>query len=46
MMKFIWRCEIQNVLYDTHIEKGKKKAKGKWPEFKENKYNELGSEYD
>lgn len=44
--KFIENCEIAEELSDLAEEKGKKVKKNKWPEFKENYYNELGQKYD
>jgi len=46
MRQFIERCEMAEELSDLAEEKGKKQEAGKWPEFKEKYYNELGAKYD
>lgn len=46
MRQFIERCEMAEELSDLAEEKTKKQADGKWPEFKEKYYNQLGSKYD
>merc|ERR1712166_1299551 len=46
MRQFIERCEMAEELSDLAEEKMKKQPDGKWPEFKEKYYNELGARYD
>lgn len=46
MRQFIERCEMAEELSDLAEEKMKKQQEGKWPEFKEKYYNQLGSKYD
>ena len=46
MRQFIERCEMAEELNDLAEEKLKKQKKGKWPDFKEKYYNELGQKYD
>lgn len=46
MRQFIERCEMAEELSDLAEEKMKKQAEGKWPDFKEKYYNELGAKYD
>lgn len=46
MRQFIERCEMAEELSDLAAEKAKKAGAGKWPEFKEKYYNELGAKYD
>ena len=46
MKQFIERCEIAEELSEMAAEKEKKLKAGKWPEFKEKYYNELGAKYD
>jgi len=43
MKKFIERCELPTEIFDLAEEKKKKEKKGRWPQFKENYYNQLGS---
>lgn len=43
MREFIKRCELPEEIYDLSEEKKKSLPKNKWPEFKENYYNEVGS---
>lgn len=44
--QFVNNCEIAEELSDLAEEKSEKEKKGKWPEFKEKYYNELGAKYD
>lgn len=44
--KFVERCELAEELADLAEEKEEKQKEGKWPEFKEKYYNELGAKYD
>lgn len=46
MKTFIERCEIAEELSDLKEEKDKKTKQGKWPEFKDKYYHELGANYD
>lgn len=46
MKDFIKKCELPEEIYDLAEEKKKNLDKNRWPEFKENYYNEIGSEYD
>jgi adenylate/nucleoside-diphosphate kinase len=46
MKLFIQRCEMPEEIYDLEKDKSKKLKKGKWLEFKEKYYNDLGAEYD
>ena len=46
MRQFVERCEIAEELSDLAEEKAGKQKAGKWPEFKEKYYNELGAKYD
>lgn len=46
MREFIQRCEMAEELSDLAEEKMKKKPEGKWPDFKEKYYSELGNKYD
>jgi len=46
MRQFVERCEIAEELSDLAEEKENKQKAGKWPEFKEKYYNELGAKYD
>jgi len=46
MKKFIERCELPTEIHELAEEKKKKEKKGRWPQFKENYYNELGAQYD
>lgn len=46
MRDFIQRCELAEELSDLAEEKMKKQAEGKWPDFKEKYYVELGAKYD
>ena len=42
MEDFLEKCTVPEELNDL----AKKKSKGKWPQFKENYYNQLGGQYD
>jgi adenylate/nucleoside-diphosphate kinase len=42
MEEFLEKCTVPEELNDL----AKKKEKGKWPQFKENYYNQLGQQYD
>ena len=44
--EFIERCEMAEELDDLADQKSEKQPKGKWPEFKEKYYIELGEKYD
>lgn len=44
--EFLEICTISEELYELADEKEKKQAKGRWPQFKEDYYNELGRKYD
>lgn len=46
MRQFVERCEMAEELAELSAEKAKKQKEGKWPEFKEKFYNELGAKYD
>jgi len=46
MREFVTRCELAEELDDLSKERAKKQPEGKWPDFKEKFYNELGQEYD
>ena len=46
MKTFIERCELAEEIQDLAEEKQAKIPKGKWPQFKEKYYNDLGSQYD
>merc|ERR1711957_717120 len=46
MRDFVERCELAEELSDLSDEKATKQKSGKWPEFKEAYYNELGAKYD
>jgi adenylate/nucleoside-diphosphate kinase len=46
MKLFIERCEIAEELSDLSEDREKKMKKGKWPEFKDKYYHELGAKYD
>jgi adenylate/nucleoside-diphosphate kinase len=47
MKQFIYRCEVPQELHDLSIEKKEKLKKDNlWPQFKEDYYNKLGSEFD
>lgn len=46
MREFVERCELAEELSDLAEEKATKVPSGKWPEFKEKYYNELGAKYD
>lgn len=43
---FLEVCTIMEELHELAEEKEKKQAKGRWPQFKEDYYNELGRKYD
>jgi len=42
MRKFIENCEVPEELNELADEKSKKEKKGRWPQFKEDYYNQLG----
>lgn len=44
--EFVEKCEVPVELHELAEEKAKKQPKGRWPQFKENYYNDLGSKYD
>ena len=47
MKQFIYRCEVPQELHELSIEKKEKLKKDNlWPQFKEDYYNKLGSEFD
>lgn len=47
MKQFIYRCEVPQELHELSIEKKDKLKKDNlWPQFKEDYYNKLGSEFD
>ena len=46
MKSFLEKCTVPEELKDLAEEKERKKKKGKWPQFKENYYNTLGTQYD
>lgn len=46
MREFVTRCELAEELDDLSKERAKKQPEGKWPDFKEKFYNDLGQEYD
>lgn len=46
LQKFISRCEIPEELSALAEEKEQKNSKGKWANFKEVYYNQLGAKYD
>lgn len=44
--EFLQKCTVPEELADLADEKKKKVKKDKWPQFKENYYNNLGTKYD
>lgn len=46
MAEFLEKCTVPEELNDLAKEKAASKPKGKWPQFKENYYNDLGQQYD
>ena len=47
MKQFIYRCEVPQELHElSHEKKEKLKKDNLWPQFKEDYYNKLGSEFD
>lgn len=46
MQTFVDRCEVPEELHELADEKSKKEKKGRWPQFKEDYYNQLGAKYD
>lgn len=46
MAEFLEKCTVPEELNDLAKEKASSKPKGKWPQFKEHYYNELGQQYD
>ena len=47
MKQFIYRCEVPQELHELSNEKKEKLKKDNlWPQFKEDYYNKLGSEFD
>jgi len=43
MVAFLEKCTVPEELHDLSDEKSEKKKKSKWPQFKEDYYNKLGS---
>lgn len=46
MQCFLEKCTVPEELHDLADEKMEKKKKAKWPQFKEDYYNRLGTQYD
>mmetsp|Transcript_10632 Transcript_10632/g.17867 ORF Transcript_10632/g.17867 Transcript_10632/m.17867 type:complete len:146 (-) Transcript_10632:298-735(-) len=46
MKQFIENCELAEEISDLTEERAEKLKKGKWDEFKEEYYNDLGARYD
>ena len=46
MTEFLEKCTVPEELHQLAEEKAKDKPKGKWPQFKEDYYNQLGEKYD